>query len=161
MRDSTPISSPMELQLKLQKIKEEPLNDVTKYRQLVGSLLYLTITMPDIVYVVGVMSQFMESPCAGHMIVAKRILQYVKGTLEYGLFYKENVSFSFHGYVDIDWARNAIDQQSTSEYCFSIGSAMISWCSKKKQTVSLSSIKVEYVVATTAAQECIWIKRLL
>ena len=86
MRDSTAVATPMEPQLKLQKIEGEPLNDVTKYRQLVGSLLYLTITRPDIVYVVGVMSQFMESPCTGHLIVAKRIVRYVKGTLEYGLF---------------------------------------------------------------------------
>ena len=101
------------------------------------------------------MSQFMESPCAGHLIVVKRILRYVKGTLEYGLFYKENVSFYFHGYADADWARNVIDRRSTSGYCFSIGSAMISWCSKKQQTVSLSSIEAEYVVATVATQECI------
>ena len=74
MRDSTPVATPMEPQLKLQKIEGEPLNDVTKYRQLVGSLLYLTITRPDIVYGIEVMSQFMESPCVGHLIVAKRIL---------------------------------------------------------------------------------------
>ena len=91
-----------------------------------GSLLYLTITKPNIVYVVGVMSQFMESPCVGHLIVVKRILQYVKGTLEYGLFYKENLSFFFYGCVDVDWVRNVIDRRSTSGYCFSIGFSMIS-----------------------------------
>ena len=126
-----------------------------------GSLLYLTITRPNIVFAVGVMSQFMESPCADYLIVAKRILRYVKGTLEYGLFYKENVYFSFHGYAEEDWAGNVIDRRSTSGYCFSIGSAMISWCSKRQQTISLSSTEAKYVAATVAAQECIWIKRLL
>ena len=110
-------------------------------------MLYLTITRPDIAYVVGVMSHFMESPCAGHLIVAKRILRYVKGTLEYGISYKENVYFSFHGYAYANWARNFIDRRSTLGYCFSIGSVMISWCSKK-QPVSLSSIESKYVATT-------------
>ena len=63
----------------------------------------------------------MESPCAGHLIVAKRILRYVKGTLEYGISYKENVYFSFHGYADANWAGNFIDRRSTLGYCFRIG----------------------------------------
>ena len=69
-----------------------------------GNFHYLTSTRPDIVFFVRFMSQFMESPCVGHLIVEKRILRYVKGTLEYGLFYKENASVSFHGYADTDWA---------------------------------------------------------
>lgn len=73
MRDSTPLAIPMERQLKLQKIEGELLNNVTKYRQVIGSLLYLTITRPDRVYVIAVISQIMENQCAGYLIVAKRI----------------------------------------------------------------------------------------
>lgn len=73
MRDSASLAIPMEPQLKLQNIEGELLNNVTKYRQVIGSLLYLTITRPDILYAIAVISQIMENQCAGHLIVAKRI----------------------------------------------------------------------------------------
>ncbi|KAL5697881.1 hypothetical protein ACHQM5_028985 [Ranunculus cassubicifolius] len=161
MASTTPISTPMEPQLRLQKIELEPLDDVTKYRQLVGSLFYLTITRPDLAYSVGVVSQFMDSPCVGHLIAAKRILRYVKGTLQFGLLYKSDVLSSLQGFADADWAGDIITRRSTTGYCFNIGSAAVSWCSKKQQTTNLSSTEAEYVAATMATQECIWIKRIL
>ncbi|KAJ9554092.1 hypothetical protein OSB04_018137 [Centaurea solstitialis] len=154
MADSTPTATSMEPQLKLHKAEGEPLKDPTRFRQLVGSLFYLTITRPDLAYSVGVVSQFMDKPC-------EKILRYVKGTLQLGLLYKPNVSLSLHGFTDADWAGDVITRRSTTGYCFSLGSAVVSWCSKKQQTVTLSSTEAEYVAATMATQECIWLKRLL
>src|SRR5438876_10168660 len=88
-----------------------------------------------VLYSVGVISQFMERPCEGHLVAAKRILRYVKGTLSYGLFYKQNVNFSLTGFVDADWAGDVNDRRSTTGFCFNTGSAAISWCSKKQGTV--------------------------
>ena len=73
-----------------------------EYRNIVGSLLYLTITHSDITFSVGIISQFMERPCVGHMAAAKRILRYVKGTLDYGLFYRNKRVYSLQGYIDAD-----------------------------------------------------------
>ena len=161
MADSTQITTPMELQFKLQKIEGKSLEDSTKYRQLVGSLFYLTITCPDLEYSVGVVSRFMNSPCDGHLIMAKRILRYVKSTLQFGLLYKPKISFSLYGFTDADWVGDVITRRSTTRYCFSLGFAVVSCCSKKQQTISLSSTEIEYVAATMATQECIWLKQLI
>ncbi|KAM7479031.1 hypothetical protein LguiA_027244 [Lonicera macranthoides] len=159
--DSKAMSTPMEPCLKLQKIEGKLLEDGRKFRQLVGSLFYLTITRPDIAYSVGVMSQFMDKPCVGHLVAAKRILRYVKGTLAFGLMYWQNIHFSLCGFVDADWAGDVNDRRSTTGYCFNTGSAVVSWCSKKQRTIALSSTEAEYMAATMATQECIWLKRLI
>lgn len=85
MKDTNIANTPMESNLKLQKLEGDLLENATLFRQLVGSLFYLTITRPDIAYCVGVVSQFMDMPCVGHMVAAKRILRYVKGTIDLGL----------------------------------------------------------------------------
>nr|DAD31904.1 TPA_asm: hypothetical protein HUJ06_010755 [Nelumbo nucifera] len=138
LEKSNSITTPMDPGLKLQKDEGEFLHDVTEYRRM-----------------------FMERPCVGHMAAAKRILRYVKGTLNYGLLYQHKGIFSMQGYVDVDWAGNVNDRRSTTSYCFNIGSVVISWCSKKQATVALSSTEAEYVAATLVSQECIWLTRLL
>nr|DAD45748.1 TPA_asm: hypothetical protein HUJ06_003978 [Nelumbo nucifera] len=139
MGESKAMTTPMESCLKLTKDEGRPLKDATLFRQLVGSLFYLTITRPDIAYSVGVISQLMEKPCEGHLIAAKRILRYIKGTLHFGLMYKQHIPFSLNGFAI----------------------AAISWCSKKQTIVALSSCEAEYVAATMATQECLWLKRLI
>ncbi|KAH9650394.1 hypothetical protein KPL70_026373 [Citrus sinensis] len=161
MRESKAMSTPMETCLKLIKNKGKPMEDAILFRQLVGSLFYLTITRLDIAYSVGVISQFMDKPCEGHFIVAKQILRYVKGTLSFGLIYKQQVPFVLSGFVYADWVGDVNDSRSTTGYCFNSGSAAVSWCSKKQVTVSLSSCEAEYVAATMAAQECLRLKRLI
>ena len=161
MGESKMMTTPMEPYLKLAKEEGQLLEDATLFRQLVGSLFYLAITRFDIAYSVGVISQFMDKPCVGHLIAAKRILRYVKGTLNFGLMYKQNIPFYLSGFVDADWAGDVNDKRSTTGYCFSTGSAAVSWCSKKQATVALSSCEAEYVAATMATQECLWLKRLI
>ncbi|XP_073152551.1 secreted RxLR effector protein 161-like [Henckelia pumila] len=161
MGESKAVTTPMEPCLMLTKDGGKILEDATLFRQLVGSLFYSTITRPDISYSVGVVSQFMSKPCESHFIAAKRILRYIKGTLNFGLLYKKNSSFLLTGFVDVDWADYVNDRRSTTGYCFNTGSAAITWCSKKQSTVALSSCEAEYVDATMATQECFWLKRLI
>ncbi|XP_019149876.1 PREDICTED: uncharacterized protein LOC109146678 [Ipomoea nil] len=161
MSESNAMTTPIEPGLKLTKDRGKKLEDATLFCQLVGSLFYLTITRPDISYSVGVISQFMTEPHDSHFVAAKRILRYVKGTLNLGLLYKPCAPFLLNGFVDADWARDVNDRRSTTGYCFNIGSAAISWCSKKQSTVALSSCEAEYVASTMATQECIWLKQLI
>ncbi|KAK3010974.1 hypothetical protein RJ639_010854 [Escallonia herrerae] len=161
MGESKSMSTPMEPNMKLKKDEGKLLEEGRKFRQLVGSLIYLTITRPEIAYSVGVVSQFMDKPQISHLNAAKRILRYVKGTLEYGLRYKKSDSFILSGFVDADWAGDVNDRRSTTGYCFDTGSAAISWCSKKQHNVTLSSTEAEYAAATMATQECVWLKRLI
>ena len=126
MENSNATTNPMDSGLKLQKDEGESFNDVKEYRRIVGSLLYLTITRPNITFLVGIISQFMERPCVDHMATAKRILRYVKGTLDYGLFYQNKIVYSLQGYIDVDWGGNVTDRRSTTSHCFSFGSTVIS-----------------------------------
>ncbi|XP_073154008.1 secreted RxLR effector protein 161-like [Henckelia pumila] len=161
MGESKEVTNPMEPFLKLTKYGGNILEDATLFRYLVGSLFYLTITRPNISYSMGVVSQFMDKPCESHFIAAKRIMRYIKETLNFGLLYKQNLSFHLTGFVDADWAGDVNDRRSTTGYCFNTRSTTISWCSKKPNIVSNSSCDAEYVVVTMYTQECIWHKRLI
>ena len=95
------------------------------------------------------------------MIAAKHILRYLKGTVDYGLKYKVDQKINLEGYVDLDWAGSAIDRKSTLGCCFSMGSGVISWFSKKQSCVALSTIEAEYVTACSASCEAVWLQKLL
>jgi len=96
------------------------------YRSLIGCLMYLTATRPDILHSVSVLSRFMHCASEVHFKVAKRVLRYVKGTLDYGIKFCYDQDFHFHGYSDSDWAGSIDDMKSTSGYRFSFGSAVFS-----------------------------------
>ena len=95
------------------------------------------------------------------MIAAKHILRYLKGTVDYGLKYEENQNINLEGYVDSDWAGSAIDKKTTSGCCFSMGSGVISWFSRKRYCVALSTTEVEYVASCSASCEVVWLRKLL
>ena len=109
----------------------EPLSDATLYIQLVGSLIYLTVTRPDISYVVHVVSQFMATSRSPHYAVVLRILRYLKCTIFNGLHFSSHSSLTLQAYSDADWAGDPTDRRSTTEYCFLLGDSLISWKSKK------------------------------
>ncbi|KAF7833216.1 putative mitochondrial protein [Senna tora] len=113
MLDCKPIATPMEVNAKLCSAEGKNLEDVTMYRQLVGSLIYLTLTRPDITYV-GVVSRFMQSPKKPHLEAVRRILRYVKGTLDYGMFYRKGPSCKLKGYSDADYAGDCDTRRSTT-----------------------------------------------
>ena len=99
----------------------------------------------------------MTDPIHVHLIAAKHVLRYLKGTIDYGLKYDVNQKIKLHNYVDLDWERNTTDRKSTSGCCFNLGSGMISWFSKKQSCVVLSTTEVEYVAACSASCEAVWL----
>ncbi|RVW16642.1 Retrovirus-related Pol polyprotein from transposon RE1 [Vitis vinifera] len=137
MLECKPISTPMEPNAKMCEHEGKDLKDATMYRQLVGSLLYLTLTGPDISYAVGVMSRYMQNPKKPHLEAVQRILRHVKGTIDYGLLYKKGEDCKLVGYYDADYAGDHDTRKSTTGYVFMLGSRAISWCSKR-QTDSIS-----------------------
>ncbi|GLJ30415.1 hypothetical protein SUGI_0601930 [Cryptomeria japonica] len=126
--------------LKSEAVDSEPI-DPTYYRQIIGSLMYLVNTRPDICYATNVLSHFMCEPKKIHLMVAKHILRYLCGTIGLGLKYK-NVEIQLQGYSDSDWAGSSIDRKSTTGCCFSLGSAMIFWFSRKQSAVAQSSTDI-------------------
>ena len=135
--------------------------NVKLYRSLIGWLNYLIHTRPDITFSVGMVLRYMSRPTQHHLGVAKRILRYVYGTLDYGLCYECVSNFKLFGYFDSDWAGSIEDRSSTSGNVFHLGSGVVTWSSKKQHITTLSTIEVEYVAATTAACQAIWLRRLL
>ncbi|KAL0556491.1 hypothetical protein IC582_005005 [Cucumis melo] len=131
------------------------------YRSIVGSLLYLTASRPDIAYVVGICARFQADPCISHLEVVKRILKYVHGTSDFGMMYFYGTTPTLVGYCDADWTGSADDRKSTSEGCFFLGNNLISWLSKKQNCVSLSTAEAEYIATGSGCTQLIWMKNML
>nr|XP_048330750.1 uncharacterized mitochondrial protein AtMg00810-like [Ziziphus jujuba var. spinosa] len=153
MLDCKPISTPMEVNAKLSAYEGKDSEDATMYQQLVGSLIYLTLTRPDISFADGVVSRYMQSPKKPHLEVVRRILRYVKGTINLGFLYKRGEECMLVGYCDVYYVGDHDTRRSTTGYIFSIGSGAVSWCSKRQPTVSLSTTEAEYRAAAMAGQE--------
>jgi hypothetical protein len=135
--------------------------DSTLYKQMVGSLMYLTATRPDLMFVVSLISRYMEHPTESHLLAAKRILRYVKGTTKFGMFYRKGGDTEFCGYTDSDYAGDQDDRKSTSSYVFMMNSSAISWSSKKQPVVTLSTTEAEFIVAASGACQVVWLRRIL
>ena len=131
MIDCKPAETPMSLSEKLSKNDGKEKVDESIYRSLVGSLIYLTNTRPDIVYSVSIVSRFMDNPSKAHFAAAKRILRYVNGTKNFGIMYKKEEDNRLKGYTNNDWAGSLDDRKSTSGYIFCLGTKVTSWSSKK------------------------------
>ena len=155
------MSTPMITNWKKLHASDSELVDPTLYRQLIGSLMYLVNTRPDICFAVNTMSQFMCEPRKVHWVAAKHILRYLQGTVDYGLDYRQGDGVRLAGYTDSDWAGCASDRKSTSGCCFGLGSAVVSWFSRKQQSVALSSAEAEYMAASLASCEAIWLRKML
>jgi hypothetical protein len=110
----------------------------------VGILLYLTHSIPDLSYVVGIVSRFMQESHELHWKVVKHILRYVQGTITFGIHYSKDFTLDLIGFTDSDWVGDNIDHKSTSGYSLSLGYGPICWSRKKKDIVALSSVEVEY-----------------
>jgi hypothetical protein len=122
--------TPLDSKLPLDS-SSKPLPTFTTYQRIVGKLIYLTITKPDITFVVSLLSQYMHAPIAQHFDMMKRILRYLKGTIGRGIVMTRNGHTNITGYTDFDWVGNALDRRSTTEYCMFIGGNLVSWKSKK------------------------------
>eukprot|EP00253_Pinus_taeda_P027302 PITA_27302 len=161
MVDFKSVTSLMELNFKklCGSVAEPGLTNPYKYCQLVGDLIFLVKSCLDICFTMNTFNQFMVEPHHIHWIAAKNILRYLWGTIHYGLRYTIRNS-RLHGYSDADWDGSVVDHKITSGCYFSLGSASISWMSRKKNSVALSTIKVEYIVASMAYCEVFWLRKL-
>ncbi|RVW72252.1 Retrovirus-related Pol polyprotein from transposon RE1 [Vitis vinifera] len=139
-----PIDTPMDSQKKLGIEKESTPVDRGRYQRLVGRLIYLSHTRPDIGFVVSAVSQFMHSPTEEHMEAVYRILRYLKMTRGKGLFFRKTENRDTEVYSDVDWAGNIIDRRSTSGYCSFVWGNLVTWRSKKQSVVARSSAETEY-----------------
>ena len=133
--------------------------DETKYKGLIGSLLYLTASRPDIMFVVCMCSHFQSPSKESHFNASKSILKYLQGTKEFGLWYLGNISLSLTGYPDSDFAGCKIDRKSTSGTCHLLGSSLISWQCKKQACVALSTAEAEYIAARSCYAQTLWLRQ--
>lgn len=133
------------------------------YRELIGSLMYLVLgTRPDLAFAVAYLSRYQESPTNDNWTALKRILRYVQGTKDFKLEYQRNrTQENLTVYVDSDWASDAEDRKSTSGFLLKVHGNTVQWCSRKQAMVTLSSTETEYVAACAAAQEAVWLAKIL
>ncbi|GJT69125.1 ribonuclease H-like domain-containing protein [Tanacetum coccineum] len=139
----------------------DPVSDPTLYRSLAGALQYLTFTRPDITYAVQQVCLHMHDPREPHLAALKRILRYVRGTLDYGLQLFASSTSQLTAYSDADWAGCPSTRRSTSGYCVSPCDNLLSWSSKRQHTISRSSAEAEYCGVANVVAETTWIQNLL
>ncbi|CAL2248615.1 unnamed protein product [Prunus armeniaca] len=161
LSECKPVSIPLVTSEKLSKDDGSGLASEEQYRRIVGSLLYLTATRPDIMFAASLLARFMHCPTSKHLGTAKRILRYVKGTLDYGLEYVKGKGAVLIGYFDSDWSGSVDDSKSTSGYAFSFGSGVFAWASVKQNCVALSIAEAEYISASEATTQAIWLRFVL
>ena len=133
----------------------------TLYKSIIGSLLYLTASRPDIAFSVGVCARYQGALKESHLTAVKRILRYINGTPDYGLWYSKDSNACLAGYSDADCAGSVNDRKSTSGGCFYLGKNLVSWMSKKQNSVSLSTAEVGYIAAGSCCTQLLWMKKLL
>jgi hypothetical protein len=162
MQDCKPVQVPLAPGKILEKSTSTSPPDATrKYQSIIGTLMYaMTGTRPDLAFAVSKLSQFASNPNTEHWTSLKRILRYVQGTLQVGLLYQGD-QLDCRGYTDSDWAGDQTSRKSTGGYVFTMAGAPISWCSKRQNTIALSSCEAEYMAMTQAAKEAIWLLRLV
>ena len=135
--------------------------DQTLYRSIIGSLLYLTASRPDIMFSVCMCARFQASPKETHLIAVKRILRYLKHTPSIGLWYPKGALFELIGYSDSDYAGCKVDRKSTSGGCHLLGRSLVSWSSKKQNSVALSTAEAEYIAAGACCAQILYMKQTL
>lgn len=159
MENCKSVCTPLEPSVKLEKSTKN--TNINEYQSLIGSLMYLAVaTRPDIMFTVSYLSQFNAANDETHWQCAKRVIRYLKGTINLGLTFKKT-GHQLMGFADADWASCSVDRKSYTGYCFKYGGGIISWESKKQRTVALSTAEAEYMALTEAAKEAIHLKFLL
>jgi hypothetical protein len=162
MLECRPADTPIVQNHRLGEYPNQVPTDKGRYQRLVGKLIYLSHTRPDIAYAVSVVSQFMHNPSKSHMEAVTRILQYLKSSPGKGLmFSKHDNQLKVDGYTDADWAGNITDRKSTSGYFTFVGGNLVTWRSKKQKVVALSSAEAEFRGMSKGLCELLWLRKLL
>ena len=155
------MSTPMSTNCYLDKDESGQSIDIKQYRGMIGSLLYLSASRPDIMFSVCMCARFQSNPKQSHLSAVKRIMRYLLGTINLGLWYPKNSTCNLIGYSDSDFAGSKTDRKSTSGTCQFIGSALVSWHSKKQNSVALSTAEAEYISAGSCCAQILWMKQQL
>ncbi|XP_045831137.1 uncharacterized mitochondrial protein AtMg00810-like [Trifolium pratense] len=161
MYDCNSVSNPIVPGSKLQKDESGQASNATLYKQMVGCLMYLLATRPDLAFSVCLVARYMERPTEIHMAAVKRILRYLKGTTSYGLWYERGKGEELVGWSDSDYAGDIDDRRSTFGYVFMIGTKAVSWSSKMQPIVTLSTTEAEFIAAASSACQGILLSRIL
>ena len=148
---------PMDMNVKLSKSPKEKSINETEYRRSIGCLRYLLHTRPDLSFSVGVLSRYMQDPKESHGVALKQVLRYLKGTTALGLSFKATRKLELVGFNDSSHNVDADDGKSTTGHVFYLDQNPISWCSQKQEIVALSSCESEFMAATEAAKQAIWL----
>ncbi|RVW15678.1 Retrovirus-related Pol polyprotein from transposon RE1 [Vitis vinifera] len=147
MEEAKTMKTPMSSSIKLDMDEKGKPANSTMYRGMIGSLLYLTASRPDIMYCVCLCARFQSCPKESHLSVVKRILRYLKGIMDIGLWYPKGDNFELIGYSDADFVGCKVERKSTSDTCHFLGHSLVSWHSKKQNSVALSTAEAEYIEA--------------
>nr|XP_016515942.1 PREDICTED: uncharacterized mitochondrial protein AtMg00810-like [Nicotiana tabacum] len=161
MENAKSIGTPMSPTIMLDEDSNGKKVDKIMYRLMIGSLLYLTTSRPDIMFSVCKCTKFQSAPKESHLSAVKRIIRYLIGTSELGLMYDRSNNFSLKGFSDADFAGDKIDRKSTSGTCQFLGNALVSWHSKKQNCVVLSITEAEYLAVGSCCTQILWIMHQL
>eukprot|EP00257_Ricinus_communis_P013579 XP_015571049.1 uncharacterized protein LOC107260820 [Ricinus communis] len=161
LSDNKTVDIPIEVNVYYSFSDGSPLPDPSLYRTVVGSLVYLTITHPDITFIVHIVSQFVISHTTVHWAVVLCILRYLRGTQFQTLLLSSTSSLELCAYFDAYWAGDPTDRKSTTEFCIFLGDSLISWKSKKQDIISRSSMEAEYRPMASTTCEIVWLRWLL
>eukprot|EP00253_Pinus_taeda_P021629 PITA_21629 len=131
------------------------------YRSMIGSLLYLIGTRPDIMHAVGIVGRFQANPKESHLRVVKIIFRYLQGTQNFGLWYPRDTDLTLYAYTDADWAGRVDDRKISSGGAFYMGSRLVSWFSKKQSSITLSTTEAEYVAVASYCTQLLWMMQTL
>ena len=153
--------TPIEQNHQIGSEEESQIVDTAQYQRLVGKLIYLAHTRPDIAYAVSVVSQFMHDPRERHLQAVTRILRYLKNNPGRGLLFKRDEKLSLEVYTDADHAGSIVDRRSTSGYCMFLGGNLVTWRSKKQTVVARSSTESEFRAMAHGVCELLWMKIIL
>ena len=144
--DSKVACNPMGSTTKISSDLQGKKVDQKLYRSMIGCLLYLIASRPDLSFSVGICTRHQSDPCESHLKVVKRIIKYIHGTAHYGIWYPRDSTLQLIGYSDVDWAGSIDCRRSTSGCCYFLGNCLVAWHSKKQNYVSLSTAEAEYIV---------------
>ena len=161
MANAKPIKTPMPTNGHLDLDKDGKAVDQKAYRSMIGSLLYLCASRPDIMLSVCMCARFQANPKECYLMAVKRILRYLVHTHNFGRWYPKGSNFNLLGYSDSDYVGCKVERKSTSGTCQFLGRSLVSWSSKKQNSVALSTAEAKYVVAGACCAQLLWMKQTL